>query len=212
MYTFCVCIQKVWVCKRRYAPSFLILLHSTATNVPCQGAATWVSDLSHCGVALFDDKRVPETLHSSGVIKCCRGAAKLPQICLGLWPRLSQADVFFFSPDSHLIFFSACSPPRPTFFFHLSGLTLCPLLSPTKWIHAFIHCIQKQKTLRHKLMHAGLFFLKLSALCLFFLLQFLGCYLFSSPEITLHLTSIYLYWLQTWFAPLNNDLWTATLK
>ena len=47
---------------------------------------------------------------ASGVIKCCRGAAILPQICLGLWPRLSQA--------SHFIFFSACSlsPPHLLFF------------------------------------------------------------------------------------------------
>lgn len=41
-----------------------MLLHSAATDAPCQGAASWVSNLSHCGVVLFDDKRVLKTLSS----------------------------------------------------------------------------------------------------------------------------------------------------
>lgn len=86
---------------------------------------------------------------ASGVINCCRGAAILPQICLGLWPRLSQADVF-----SPTLIWSHFTPYLP--FFHLNGLTLCPLLRSPKWIHAFIHCIQSQKRLRHTFVHNAL--------------------------------------------------------
>lgn len=62
---------------------------------------------------------------------------------------------FFFSlSNSHFIFFSLLALFSPPPVFHLNGLTLCPLLSSTKWIHAFIHCIQSQKRQRHKLVHA----------------------------------------------------------
>ncbi len=72
---------------------------------------------------------------ASGVINCCGGTAILPWICLGLWPRLSQLSFYLF----------LCSLSFPPPVFHKNGLTLWPLLSSTKWIHAFIHCIQSQK-------------------------------------------------------------------
>ena len=68
----------VCVCAWRHAPSASTPLYSVATDSACQGAATRVSDLSHRGVALFDDKRVLKTLGSvwgDRLLWRCSGAA-----------------------------------------------------------------------------------------------------------------------------------------
>lgn len=126
------------VCVRLYAPSAWMLLLFTATDVPCQGAATWVSDLSHCGMALFDDKRVLKTLSSLwGDNWCSNTASNLSWAVAG---AVMGWCVFF----TLILSFSLLAVfPQP--FLHLNGLTLCPLLSSTKWIHAIAFKVKRKK-------------------------------------------------------------------
>lgn len=108
------CSRSVWVklymCVWLHASSAWMLLHSTATDVSCQRAATWVSDLSLCGVALFDDKRVLKTLSSLWgdqlLYRCSNTASNLSQTVA------EAVKGWCFSSNSHFISFY---PPHPLF-------------------------------------------------------------------------------------------------
>lgn len=90
---------------------------------------------------------------ASGANNCCGGLAILPQICLGAVADAVTGWCSFFSIPTHFIFFCARTFSRTSF--RLSGFTPRLLLSFTKWIFAFINCIQSQKRLKHEFVHAG---------------------------------------------------------
>lgn len=130
----CLC-----VCETLHAQSAWLLLQSAATDASCHGAATWVSKLSHCGVTLFDDKRVLDTLSRFW-------GDQLLQRCSNTVVEAVTSWHFFFWLSFYLFL---CLLP----FFHLNGLT--PLFRSLKWIDALVHCFQSLKRLRHVFVHAG---------------------------------------------------------
>lgn len=155
MYTFSVCIQSVCECVRDFM-LYPFECYFTPPPLMCpvreqqHGSLTCHIVAWHC-LMIRECRRHSTALGWSSAVEVPQNCHKFVSGCGRGCHRL----MFFFLTLIWSFSLPALSPP-PTLFFHLSGLTLCPLLSPTKWIHAFIHCIQSQKRLRHKLMHAGL--------------------------------------------------------